>query len=389
MKRNCKHILSLALALCLLLALALPAAAAGQGFQTVYRSRNLLRVNGSLRDCDKFAIADYNYFKLRDLAALLDGTASQFDVDFDATRGCILIYTGQPYTHRSAGDLVMSSNETAKGRLSPQSLIVDGVERTGLSVYYIAPNEYDNGNNYFKLRDLQPLLGFVVDYDPITSAAVVNSSDYKAPTRLGLSADGGRDYLNRIIFLGDSTTYGIAAYYNVGFTSLCPPSQVWTPKSGTLALFNWTIAKIVYPATGEEILITEAVRRAKPEYLLITLGINGVSSMDRDWFIRDYTALVQAIQEASPSTKIILNSIYPVARSYAHQDQINNTKIIAANGWIEQIAGNTGCRFLYSFESVVGADGYLPESSQNGDGLHLRGEALTTVMQYIRTHMYQ
>ena len=385
MKRKMKHLLSLALALCLLLALTLPAAAAGGGFQTVYRSRNLLRVNGSLRDCDKFSIADYNYFKLRDLAALLDGTSCQFDVDFDASRGCILIYTGRPYTHRSAGDLVMSSNETARGRLSPQSLIVDGVERTGLSVYYIAPSEYENGNNYFKLRDLQPLLGFLVDFDPSTSAAVVNSP----PVRLAQTADGGRDYLNRLIFLGDSTTYGIAAYYNAGFTALCPPSQVWTPKSGTLALFNWSIAKIVYPPTGEEITITEAVRRAKPEYLVITLGINGVSSMDRDWFMRDYTALVQAIQQASPGTKLILNSIYPVARSYAHLDQINNTKINAANGWIEQLAGNTGCRFLYSFESVVGADGYLPETSQNGDGLHLKGEALTTVMQYIRTHMYQ
>ena len=49
---------------------------------------------------------------------------------------------------------------------------------------------------------------------------------------------------------------------------------------------------------------------------------------------------------------------------------------------------DTGVRFLYSFECLVGEAGWLPESSQNGDGLHLTGEAFTSVMQYIRTHAY-
>ena len=210
-----------------------------------------------------------------------------------------------------------------------------------------------------------------------------------ASVRLGETPDAGRDYLDRIIFLGDSTTYGIGVYYDYGFTELCPASQVWTPASGTLTLSYYNIATIVYPATKEEISIEDAVKRAKPEIMVITLGVNGVSFMDEEWFIRDYTALVQLIQAASPDTKIILNSIYPVARSYKYQKDINNDKINAANGWVERVAESTGVRFLNSRECLVGADGYLPESSQNGDGLHLTGEAFTTVMQYIRTHAYQ
>ena len=211
----------------------------------------------------------------------------------------------------------------------------------------------------------------------------------KASVRLTETGDAGREYLDSFVFLGDSTTYGIGAYYNYGYTELCPPSQVWTPASGTLTLSYYNIATIVYPETGEEIPIEDAVKRAKPEYLMLTLGVNGISFMDEEWFIRDYTALVELIQAASPDTKIILNSIYPVAASYPYQDDINNDKINAANRWIEQIAENTGCRFLYSFESLIGAEGYLPEESQNGDGLHLTGEAFTTVMHYIRTHAYQ
>lgn len=211
-----------------------------------------------------------------------------------------------------------------------------------------------------------------------------------APTvRLEQTPDAGRAYLDKITFLGDSTTYGIGFYYDRGYTDLCPPSQVWTPASGTLTLAYHSTATIVYPPTGEEITIKDAAERAKPEILMITLGVNGVSFMEEDVFIEAYTQLVHNIQEVSPDTKIILNSIYPVAASYGHLDQINNEKIRAANGWVERIAQDTGCRFLNSFEAVVGEDGNLPESSQNGDGLHLTGEAFGTVMDYIRTHAYQ
>ena len=209
-----------------------------------------------------------------------------------------------------------------------------------------------------------------------------------APTRLAETPDAGRDYLDKFIFLGDSTTYGIGVYYGYGYTELCPPSQVWTPASGTLTLSYYNIATVVWPETKEELSIEDAVKRGKPEYLLITLGVNGISFMDEEWFIRDYTALVEMIQTASPDTKIILNSIYPVADSYKYQKDINNDKINAANGWIERIAENTGVRFLYSYECLA-ENGKLPESAQNGDGLHLNGESFTKVMQYIRTHAYQ
>ncbi|MBR1497234.1 MAG: SGNH/GDSL hydrolase family protein [Oscillospiraceae bacterium] len=207
--------------------------------------------------------------------------------------------------------------------------------------------------------------------------------------RLGLTEDAGRSYLDRIIFLGDSTTYGIGYYYDQGYSELCPPSQVWTPASGTLTLSYYATATIVYPPTGEELSISEAVARAKPDILLITLGVNGVSFMDEEWFIRDYSALVADVRSASPETRIILNSIYPVMSNYMYIDQISNEKIRAANEWIEGVAADTGCKYLYSYEAVVGADGALPAENCNGDGIHLNGEAFTKVMQYIRTHAYQ
>ena len=210
------------------------------------------------------------------------------------------------------------------------------------------------------------------------------------PVRLGETEDAGREYLDKLIFLGDSTTYGIGYYYDHGFSAdLVPPSQIWTPASGTLTLAYSATATIVYPETGEEIFIRDAVERAKPEYLVITLGVNGISFMDEAWFIRDYTALVESVKTASPETKIILNSIYPVTANYPLQKDINNDKIRAANGWIEQIAADTGTRFLYTYEAVADENGNLPEDSTNDIGIHLTGEAFVKVMRYIRTHEYR
>ena len=372
------------LALLLALALLLPTGAAAA--PRVVRSPQKLSVDGQNVACEKYNIDGYNYFKLRDLACLLSGTGSEFSVRYDDARKTVVVETGKSYT-RQTGDLELGEDKSATAAVSEQKPMINGTLREDLSAFNIG------GNNYFKLQELAPVLGFDFSYDKQSNTAQIFSRAKRSGgqtasvARLGETADAGRDYLNKIVFLGDSTTYGIGYYYRQGYTELCPPAQVWTPKSGTLTLSYYSIATVVYPETGEEIPIADAVARAKPEYMIITLGVNGISFMDEDWFIRDYTALVKMIQEASPDTKIILNSIYPVADSYQYLKDINNDKINAANGWIERIAADTGTRFLYSYECLV-ENGRLPETSHNGDGLHLNGETFTKVMQYIRTHAY-
>ena len=211
-------------------------------------------------------------------------------------------------------------------------------------------------------------------------------ADPAAGVELGETEDQGTAYIDRLTFLGDSTTYGLKAYGVL--TDRTDTKQVWTPASGTLTLSNQSIATIVYPETGEEISIAAAAERAKPEYLVITLGVNGVSFMDEEYFKSEYTKLIESIQAASPDTKIICNSIYPVAASYTLLDSINNTKITAANGWIRDVAAATGTRFLNSASAITGADGWLPEEYQNGDGIHLNSTGFLKVLDYMRTHAY-
>ena len=218
------------------------------------------------------------------------------------------------------------------------------------------------------------------------TAGTVTSSPPQSITRLTETPDAGQEYLDEIIFLGDSTTYGIKFYLDHGFPDLVSADQIWTPSNGTFTLAYQSTTEIYYPDTGEEMNLAQAVRQKLPKYMIITLGVNGIAFMDESYFTEEYDNLVERIQLASPDTIIICNSIFPVAENYENLEQINNTKIQAANKWIESIAENRGTYYLYSYEALADSQGNLPLDYQNGDGLHLTGEAFEIFLSYVRTH---
>ena len=167
MKRfSAKAVLSLALILMLLVSLCAPAFAA-----TTVLSTQALKVNDKDIDCEKYNIDGNNYFKLRDLAELLNGTNSQFDVDYDAATQTMVVTTGAPYTHKNGTELVTGEDNSASAVVSPQTLKIDGEVVSDLAVYNIG------GNNYFKLRDLGKAVHFYVHYDEATRTMLVDEQD--------------------------------------------------------------------------------------------------------------------------------------------------------------------------------------------------------------------
>lgn len=218
-------------------------------------------------------------------------------------------------------------------------------------------------------------------------AQTFETSDYEAlypGTTLTATADMGREYLDKIIFLGDSTTYGLARYKMLRDGR--KTKQVWTPLSGTLTLNMATAVKIYYPDDDCELTIADAVSRRKPDIMVVTLGVNGVSFMDEKYFTSEYEKVIGLIKTNSPDTHIICQSIFPVAASYGVLSQINNQKISAANSWIAAAAKECGVYFLDTYSALVGANGWLPEDYQNGDGMHLNEKSFTVELDYIRTH---
>lgn len=171
-----KKLLGLVLTLGLLLALCAPALAA----DAVVASPQSLSVDGAPVLCEKYNIGGRNYFKLRDLAQLLDGTGSSFNVSWDAEAGMVSITTRHPYTTPDGHELEPRGDLSATAVKSAQTIRIDGRVRTDLDVWNIG------GSNFFQLRELGLALGFAVDYDDGSDTALVGSVANPAHVYLGV-----------------------------------------------------------------------------------------------------------------------------------------------------------------------------------------------------------
>ena len=126
---------------------------------------------------------------------------------------------------------------------------------------------------------------------------------------------------------------------------------------------------------------------------MITLGINnGVPCLGEDEFKRCYRKLLDALIAASPDTKIMLQSIFPVSSDYSQKTpSITNEKIDRANVWVTDLAleyEKHGVKFLDTNPILKDSTGCLNAAYSNGDGLHLNKIGYEKVLTFIRTHGY-
>ena len=122
---------------------------------TANPTNDKLEVDGAAANPTVYKIGGSNYFKIRDVAALLSGTEKQFAVGYSGGR--VTVTSGQPY--EATGKELAGPPASAKDASpSNDAIVIDGAE-TSLSVYKIG------GSNYFKLRDLGKALDFYVGWE--------------------------------------------------------------------------------------------------------------------------------------------------------------------------------------------------------------------------------
>ena len=125
-------------------------------------------VNGENIGFDAYHIDGYNYFKLRDLAYTLNGTAKQFEVSWDEKNNAISLTTGKSYTV-VGGEMVRKGTGNKTGNQTTSKIYLDGKE-ISFTAYNIG------GNNYFKLRDILQTFDIYVGWDEKTSTITIDTS---------------------------------------------------------------------------------------------------------------------------------------------------------------------------------------------------------------------
>lgn len=178
------------------------------------KNESKLLVNGQAVSVDAYNINGNNYFKLRDVAIMLNNTERQFDVSWDEKNQQLEITTGKAYS----SDMTLSNggNKTKNAYFKLSNISLDG-ENIVLAAFNI------DGNNYFKLRDLSEKIKFSSEWNQNLQAIEINSGNLtydntvnKAPNK-EVSAIKPWDYakkLGRGVDVDWSKTKDGRKYYN-------------------------------------------------------------------------------------------------------------------------------------------------------------------------------
>jgi len=165
----------LVLALCITLLFSTAATAKSEGTYSAMATNNTIVVSNSADAPDAhlvhpavYKIEGANYFKLRDVAMLLNGSEKQFAVDYDDHAKTVSITSGKPY-RAIGGELTGTAAASCSAIVSNNAISING-KSTDLTVFKI------DGANYFKLRDLGKALDFHVGYDDETKTVYISGA---------------------------------------------------------------------------------------------------------------------------------------------------------------------------------------------------------------------
>ena len=195
------------------------------------------------------------------------------------------------------------------------------------------------------------------------------------------TADAGTEYLDSTLFLGDSNTVRL---YNNGLISL----QQFCAKEGIGTQVALNEGIVTFKNDTTHYTIAQAVAKMKPRRVVMTFGTNDTGMEVAD-FISNYTALVQAIQEAYPYTDIIVNTVPPIPENHSNYTPMEQAKIDDFNMALHTMSEQLGVRILNTAEVLKGENGYgQPDYYTDGD-IHLKSAGLKAALNYLRTHAYQ
>ena len=133
------------------------ASAASGNAQTAQPSPHAIYVDGTKANVAAYTIAGNNYFKLRDIAAIVSGSGKQFEVSWNNDAKRIDLTSGKPYTI-VGGELGAIGSASKQAETSTAVVYKDNAQMdyTGYNI---------DDNNYYKLRDVCESFNIGIKWD--------------------------------------------------------------------------------------------------------------------------------------------------------------------------------------------------------------------------------
>lgn len=202
---------------------------------------------------------------------------------------------------------------------------------------------------------------------------------------LAETEDGGQAYIDRLTFLCDSALIGLRDYGVL--TGGSATSQVWGSEAGNIPVADYGQCVIRYPGDGSQIQAADAAMVARPEILVISLGVDSLTQSTEEVFTQGYTQLINAIRAASPDTAIVCCSVTGVTVGYNGSDGMTSSLAVQADDWVRHLCESTGVYYVDSASAVTDSSGSLLNEYAAANGKSVNVQGLTEILSYLRTHM--
>ncbi len=189
----------------------------------------------------------------------------------------------------------------------------------------------------------------------------------------------GDDYLQNVVFIGDSLTYGLSTYNIV-------------PSSNVLASVSLNLAKIdtatVDTAYGK-LTIVDALTQMQPKTAYIMLGSNGMAYLNANELYQYFSTFMKNVLDVCPETEIYIISVPPVTaeKETTVNVPIKNSDIDEFNAKLLEYCNRNGLNYLDLNSSLKNENGVLADEDAENDGMHLKHSTYTKFTDYILTHV--
>ncbi len=166
-------------------------------------------INGVKQEFEAYTINGSNYFKLRDIAYALSGTAKQFEVSYSDLNNQVDLISNAAYTAAGTEMKVSEFAESVAATATSSNIYLDGV-KLSLTAYIICES------NFIKLRDIAAAINFDVRYIQESSIIEIDTATVYTPVPLEITFPCDLS----VTFIGDSVGAGVAPYLKKYFPNM-------------------------------------------------------------------------------------------------------------------------------------------------------------------------
>ncbi|MGN0597023.1 MAG: GDSL-type esterase/lipase family protein [Ruminiclostridium sp.] len=208
----------------------------------------------------------------------------------------------------------------------------------------------------------------VIETEPV--ATLPDNSDSGDTT---LQSPVDTDYFADDLFIGDSISTGLTGYG-------------YLPTSNVFAQIGLNPESVLTKEV-DGYTVSSKVAEKQPKRTYIMLGSNGIGFLDASYMVDKMKELLAVIEEACPTTQIVIISITPVTAAHEANSPENMTNINAYNEMLKQLASDGGYKFIDLCSQFKDESGYFSSAYAEADGLHFLGSAYVAMLNYIKSEL--